>query len=362
MTVKKLLIYTLLFIVSFCQQADAQNKKDIYKQTIRLIEKNIQQYFYDSASGNYKEFNERSVKEENEFCYLWPLCGLVQAANEAEVIHAAPEGYLKNILKTIYNYEDTSAPAPAYASYLNTKKAARFYDDNQWIAIACLDAYARTKDTAYLLEGHKIYTFMMTGYDSLAGGGLYWKEGDHSTKNTCSNGPAIIVALQLYQVTKQQHYLDTALMLYNWVNKNLAAPEHIYYDNIQLPSMKIDKRFYTYNAATMLQSSVLLYEITGQQKYLSAAKEIAESAYNYFYKDKHWPEGYWFNAVLLRAYLQLYKYDTTKKYIAAFISDADLIWLHQKDDKSLIGKKQRKQLIDQAAMLEIYCRLLPFVK
>ena len=125
---------------------------------------------------------------------------------------------------------------------------------------------------------------MMTGYDTISGGGLYWKEGDKTTKNTCSNGPGILVALQLYKITNNKNYLDTALVLYNWVNAHLQSPQGVYYDNIKIPSLKIDSAVYTYNTGTMLQSNVLLYEITHDKKYLNEAERIAKAAKNFFYK------------------------------------------------------------------------------
>ena len=118
-------------------------------------------------------------------------------------------------------------PAPAYQAYVTREeKDDRFYDDNQWIAIACIDAYNRTKQQHYLDIAEMIYRFMMTGYDSISGGGLYWKEGDKTTKNTCSNGPGILIALQLYKITSNKNYLDTALVLYNWTNAHLQSFGH----------------------------------------------------------------------------------------------------------------------------------------
>ncbi len=152
------------------------------------------------------------------------------------------------------------------------------------------------------------------------------------------------------------------MLLYNWVNKYLKADTHVYYDNIHISSLKIDKATYTYNTATILQSNVLLYEITTQQKYLIEAKLIAAAGFVHFYKSSRWPGNYWFNAVLLRAYIHLYKYDKEKKYLDAFIADADAIWETEKDGQNIIGKNDKKQLLAQAAMLEMYCRLLPFCK
>jgi hypothetical protein len=77
------------------------------------------------------------------------------------------------VLKAIDQYYSDTFPAPAYQAYVKMEeKDDRFYDDNQWIAIACIDAYNRTHQQQYLDIAKKIYRFMMTGYDAVSGGGL----------------------------------------------------------------------------------------------------------------------------------------------------------------------------------------------
>ena len=91
----------------------------------------------------------------------------------------------------------------------------------------------------------------------------------------------------------------SALILYHWVNDHLRSPSGLYYDNLQIPSLTIDSAMYTYNAGTMLQSNVLLYQVTGDKKYLKEAEQIALSVKDHFYKNHKLPGNYWFNAVLL---------------------------------------------------------------
>lgn len=70
-----------------------------------------------------------------------------------------------------------------------------------------------------------------------------------------------------------KNYLDTALLRYNWVNKKLLSPANLYFENIEVRSGKIDKRIFTYNAGTMLQSSVIQYHLSKEQKYLIHARK-----------------------------------------------------------------------------------------
>lgn len=317
----------------------------------------VQQHLYDPHTKLYYETTDRQ-KNENPHSFLWPLCGLIQAANELEAIHPG-KSYMPTVITAINAYYDPKPPAPGYDSYVVKEKGGdRFYDDNQWIGIAYMDAYKRTKKKWYLEKATEIYKFMMTGFDTISGGGLYWKEGDKGGKNTCSNGPGVLLAIQLYQATRQKSYLDTAILLYNWTERYLQAPEGYYYDMIHLPSLKIDSAAYTYNAGTMLEASVKLYHITQNKKrYLSAAQHIAAGSYTHFFRKGRFPYSYWFNAVLLRGYEALYAVDGNRQYINAMQEDADKIWAEEKDENGMVGRKPTKDLLGQAGMIEIYARL-----
>lgn len=163
----------------------------------------------------------------------------------------------------------------------------------------------------------------MTGYDDLAGGGIYWKEDDKTTKNTCSNGPGALVALQLYALTKKPEYLASAKKIYHWTHDHLRAPDGLYYDALKLPKLAIDSARYTYNTGTMLQSAAMLYRLTGDNAYLTEAQTIARSGKAYFFRKGRFPDHQWFNAVLLRGYIELYHIDHNREFIALFETDLD---------------------------------------
>lgn len=341
---------------AFAQSSSFKEKTANFKVYTSTIHKNINLLLKDQKTGLYFETTD-SIQKENLHSWLWPLCALVQAANEMEVI-AAKQEYLKPVNKAIDQYYSEKSPV-AYQDYVTAERlSSRFYDDNQWIAIAYLDAYNRTLEAGYLKKAVMVYDYMMTGIDEKAGGGLYWKEGDFTTKNTCSNAPAILVALQLYKITKEKKYLETALSVYDWTNKTLRAPEGLFYDAIKIPSGEIDRKFYTYNTGAMLQANALLFGITAEKKYLKEAQQISKAAKSYFLKDNRLPGHYWFNAVLLRGNIELYKIDKNPDWINIFRNEAQRIWIEERDGADLLGERKEKTLIDQAAMMEIYARLL----
>jgi len=346
----KVLITGLLLILN-----GTAAKAQKYQERVGIIHDNIKKYFTDRNAGLYYE--TAGEQKENPHSWLWPLCALIQASNEMEVL-SPKDQFMAPVVQAIDQYYSKVAPAPAYQDYVTKERlSSRFYDDNQWIAIAYLDAYNRTGTKNYLDKSKEIYRFLLTGYDKTAGGGIYWKEGDKKTKNTCSNGPNILVSLQLYKITKDKKYLDTALLIYDWTNKHLRSDSGLFYDAVKVATMQVDSGLYTYNTGTMLQSNVLLYELTKNKKYLAEAKVIAKAGEAHFYKNKKLPSHYWFNAVFLRGYMELYNIEKNRSRLQFIIDDADRVWKEERDDKNLLGRETTKSLLLQAGMMEIYARL-----
>jgi uncharacterized protein YyaL (SSP411 family) len=343
-------------LISCFLSVHAQQAKPTWEDRAAMVHNTIYRFFYDSSARLFIETNHKASNEKPH-AYLWPLCAFIQAANEMELLQPGKK-YMEPVVKAIDEYKSNKPPVPGYDSYVVKEGGGdRFYDDNQWIAIAYLDAFERTGRKQFLQSTHEIYRFMMSGYDTVSGGGLYWKENDKTTKNTCSNGPGILIALRLYQVTKKKTYLDTALLLYDWTNKYLLAPEGVYYDNVKLPELHINKQFYTYNTGTMLESNVLLYRITHDKKYLQEAQRLAAASLSTFYKEGRFPSNYWFNAVLLRGYVSLYQEDGNKRYIQAMINDINKKWETDIDQNNLAGHGKAKKMLDQAGLLEMVARI-----
>jgi hypothetical protein len=344
--------YLLLLSHFHAQPAPVTNA-----QRAKALHTAIYKYLYNSRTQLFIQTNI-PAKNHNAHADLWGLCAMIQAANELEALDPT-QSYMTPVVAAIDQYYDPAPPAPGFASYvMKERQEDRYYDDNQWIGIAYMDAYRRNKIPSYLDGGHMIYTFMMTGYDTISGGGLYWKEKDLTTKNTCSNGPGILLALQLYEVTQQKNYLDTALLLYNWVNQHLQAQNGVYWDAIKPQDHnRIDAATYTYNTGTMLEANVHLYGITADKRYLREAQRIAAGSYDHFIKPGKLGTAYWFNAVLLRGYEALYKVDKNRKYLDAMQEYANQVWEKERDENNLVGRKPEKELLAQAGMLEIYARL-----
>lgn len=156
-------------------------------------------------------------------------------------------------------------------------KTERYYDDNEWIVLGLLEAYEVLHDDALLDRAKETFRFVMSGEDQKLGGGIYWRESDRATKNTCSNAPAIVCALRLDQVahnsTNQKHAID----LYRWTNATLQDKDGLYFDHIDLAG-RVNRSKFSYNSALMIRANCLLFDQSHDQKYLSEAQRVAYAA------------------------------------------------------------------------------------
>jgi predicted alpha-1,6-mannanase (GH76 family) len=75
-----------------------------------------------------------------------------------------------------------------------------FYDDMEWMALACLRAYEATSDVKYKTVAEQVWTDIKGGWDDTWGGGFYWNK-ERKNKNTPANAPACIIASRMYHRT-----------------------------------------------------------------------------------------------------------------------------------------------------------------
>lgn len=336
---------------------------------------------YPSNVGNYTATYLASEEQKNlpnQYSYLWPYSGTFSAVNallEATKNDTYRSILDKQVLPGLEEYFDTRRVPQAYASYIRTAPLSdRFYDDNVWLGIDFTDTYLMTKEDKYLEKAALIWKFIESGMDDRLGGGIYWCEQKKESKNTCSNAPGSVFALKLFKATQDSSYLQKGQKLYEWTKARLQDPtDYLYFDNVSLDG-NIGKAKFAYNSGQMMQSAVLLYQLTGRKDYLTDAQNIAEACHNYFFLNytpaygepfKLLKKGdVWFTAVMLRGFIELYRTDGNKTYLDSFDKSLDHAWQHARDEKGLFntdfsGKSRdnRKWLLTQAAMVEMYARM-----
>lgn len=330
---------------------------------------------------NYKATylaSESQTNRVNEYSYLWPYSGTFSAANA--LLEATGDNKYQTLLEDkvlpgLEEYFDSKRTPTAYSSYLNRQSLSdRFYDDNIWLGIDFTDCYQTTKKKAYLEKAELIWKFILSGEDEILGGGIYWCEQKKESKNTCSNAPAAVFALKLFQVTQDSTYFKKGKDLYEWTRKNLKDPkDHLYFDKVSLNN-KIDRRKFAYNSGQMIQAAALLFQITQQKEYLKDAQRTAKACHKQFFTHFTAPDGttfrlvkkgnIWFTAVMLRGFVELYRIDHNKTYLNDFQQSLDYAWHHARDERGLfqtdwsgINQDDKKWLLTQAAFVEMYGRL-----
>jgi len=386
-------ITTTLLLTGLCYlTTQAQVKKDQFSEraqkTLDVVYNKyggaenkllIEKYPFDeNFKADYLNNNEQAGQQK-KYAYLWPFSGSFSAVNALMELSKDKADHQKvldqKVLVGLREYRDEQRVPVGYASYINSAPASdRFYDDNIWLGIDFTDSYIQTKKADYLKYAKEIWAFVKSGEDNKLGGGIYWCEQKKESKNTCSNAPAAVFALKLFEATNQKDYLNEGRRLYEWTKAGLQDPDDkLYWDNIHLNG-KVDKAKYSYNSGQMLQAAALLYKLTKEKKYLIDAQQLAEACLSYFFQTRDGIDfpvlknsNVWFHAVMMRGYISLFEQDGNRKYMDIFAKNLDLAWHKMRDqdglfdaDWTLEKPKKSKWLLDQCAFVEMYGRLAKF--
>jgi predicted alpha-1,6-mannanase (GH76 family) len=189
-----------------------------------------------------------------------------------------------------------------------------YYDDMEWMALACLRAFNATNDTQYRDIAQLLWVDIKNGWSSDLGGGIWWRK-DNSSKNAPSNLPAAILAARLYKKFGNAADLNWAKQIYQWQKTVLYEPNSGWvYDNITSAGVKNTTWKFTYNQGTFIGAALELYQITNESAYLDDALKAADYALqsgqltdvgNGVLKDEGGGDGGLFKGVFVRYFNRL---------------------------------------------------------
>lgn len=236
----------------------------------------------------------------------------------------------KTKMNSVYN---------AMKSYGNNSLRNSFYDDMEWMGLACLRASEVYPSSPKWKESAvELWNWIKLGWNETNSGGIQWEASKPTSKNACSNAPAIILAARLYSETGDQAYLDWAIKIFNWMNSNLIFSENGLvkdsYGNNEL-SWTL-----TYNQGTWMGACLELYKITNDQKYFNIAMKTADyvvgdylkfSPHGILYNNEGGGDGGLFKGIFMR-YLSQWimsgKLDKKRqnKFITYFIENGKSVW------------------------------------
>jgi predicted alpha-1,6-mannanase (GH76 family) len=187
-----------------------------------------------------------------------------------------------------------------------------YYDDMEWMALACLRAFQATNDNVYKDITAVLWTDIKNGWSAELGGGIWWRK-DNPSKNTPSNMPAAVLAARLYKAFNNADDLDWAKKIFAWQKSVLYEPATGWvYDNIDKAGNKNQSWRFTYNQGAFLGAALELYKITGTAAYKTDAIMACDYAVSSgqltsssILKDEGGGDGGLFKGVFVRYFTKL---------------------------------------------------------
>lgn len=291
----------------------------------------------------------------------------------------------------ITNYNNSIKQTMYAVNRANVKNGASLadiaavYDDQMWIIRELVFCYQMTGVEDYLTQALQLTQVCLDAWDTTIDengnevGGIDWGPG-YNSKHTCSNAPIIEPLVEIYEIfTKEgrenaQYYLDFAVKIYQWTNKNLRLSSHLYGDLVRPPKGRtlegvgraqhwissgplgsLDTATYSYNTGAMISGAAALYRATGESAYLKDAKNSANKAYKSFtltskidgssckqytaVPGQIYRSNTWFNLILLEGFIDLFPYDSKcASYIKAFQDSLDYAYENYKTEEGLMPR------------------------
>jgi predicted alpha-1,6-mannanase (GH76 family) len=234
--------------------------------------------FWDSHTRNFWANSDHGSNYQG----FWVEAELWEMVMDAYVHTSNPS--LKSKLRTQINDIFDGAVAKYGEDWTNN----HFNDDIMWWAMACARAYEITKDQRYLDKAKYYFDFVYDTQwdDNFANGGIWWLNSEHITKNACINFPAAEAAVLMYNITKDDHYLDAATRIYSWGKTMLTDGNGKVFDRIE-PEVGAVPDATHYNQGTFIGAAVGLYQITGNTAYLDDAVKAANFTKNHLVDTNH---------------------------------------------------------------------------
>ena len=280
-------------------------------------------------------FSELPGKKQPAF--NWGVGVVLSALNAAAQFDPAYKPELRRYADAIQVYWNDGGydvlPVP--------KDKDRYYDDNAWMVLALVETHAILGDQKYLDRAEAAMKFVLSGEHPE--GGIYWRESDRASRNTCSNAPAAAALMALYKVTKKPEYRAKASELYDWTEKTLSDPaDNLLWDNISIGG-KVERTKWSYNTALMIRA--------GHDLGISQKDRLA-SARTRWFKNGSVNDPGRFAHLLMEAVLQLDPQDKT-------VRDAlRTVWAARRDGLTPshwgelnVGKNP--EILDQASVTRV---------
>ncbi len=222
-----------------------------------------------------------------------------------------------------------------------------YNDDILWWTIACTNAYVHTKERAYLTQGKALFDHLAAReIDETLGGGMWWRSDERKSKNACCNFPAVITAANLFGLTKEKSYLETAKRLFAWSRKTFFdEATGAVYDNVNRAG-HLTRWDFTYNVGTFIGSALRLARYTGEKAFLADAEKAGRHFMGALSRDGIVKpcgkgDGGAFHGVGFRYFAELARRSKDPAFRRYLLANAAAAWAHRRPGDDLVGPDWR---------------------
>lgn len=281
---------------------DEQTKTDWQTVATRSSQSLID--FYWNKNKNFFNYYPAKADTPSEDWHYWPQAHAMDVIIDAYV-RTGDEKWKEYFSKWHEGVKQKSGN-----SYFND-----FVDDMEWICLTMIRLYENTKEQKYMDTAQQLWNKIKSNWNTQGGGGIAWKQSQQWSKNSCSNGPAGIIAARMYQLNgEKKEDLDWCQKIFDWQSENLVDLQTgAVYDNLNAQTGEIQKNWiFTYNQGTYMGMAHELYRMTGQDYYLNyAVKAATYCVYNLIdrnnniLKDEGAGDGGLFKGVFIRYFVKL---------------------------------------------------------
>lgn len=335
-----------------------------FKQWGKDVLEAVKRDFWMPKEGLYAEKKILDAAEPPQPAFMWgvgvELTALAAAARLEKETYAKP---LREYAEAVQSYWIVENGVGGYDVQPHSKSADRYYDDNAWIALALLEIHEITGEKSHLDQAREVFKFIASGEDDKLGGGLYWRERERRSKNTCTNAPSIVTALRLHQITGEKAYLDAGKRWYEWTRAHLQDTDGLYWDNLHLDGT-LDRRKFSYNSALMIRANVLLHEILKDGTYLDEARRMAKAGIAQWIRDDGGVmDSGRFAHLLMESFLALHQADRNPEWLKVVTNSLVRLHDHARDengryanrwDREVTRPVNRMMLLDQASVARAF--------
>lgn len=317
---------------------------------------NIDSVYWDSKRKLYLEGMEKGVVSQQP-AFNWSVGVMLTALNALAEESPTAKQRLVEYLPGVETYWNSVGPVPGFDVLPTPKPVDRYYDDNAWMVLALIDSAKITGEKKWLDLAGKSLDYALSGWAESEGGGIYWRESDKATRNTCSNSPTAAAAFAYFEATGEKKYKDWGLKIIKWTLPPLQDPtDGLMWDAIDKQG-KVEKTKWSYNTA--LTAKAMIQAEGYGAKFSMTGRDLFARAWKHWFDPKIGvkDEGR-FSHLLV---------DVGLDYGLISLEDRKILMrqlIELRDDKGLYGSRwdrkpgsDKREMIDSASVLRTMARL-----